>query len=93
MFWAYVLAWGPFGLAPVLLNKSILSASDPMTPAEVVAYATGMFLASTGSLCVLARPYVTLADRIVTIRNPLRTYRFDLTAVESLTSGFWGSPS
>ena len=92
MLWGYVLAWGLFGVAALLLNKSILTDSDPMTPSEGAAYGSGIFLASAGSLCLLARPSVTLRQGILTVRNPFRTYTCDLSAVKSLTSGFWGFP-
>ena len=92
LFWGYVLAWGLFALAAALLNKSSLSDSDPMSPTEVVEYAAATFLASTGALIVLARPYVTLSHDVLTVRNPLRTYRLAAKAVESLTSGVWGFP-
>jgi hypothetical protein len=92
MLWGYVLAWGLFGMAALFLNRSILTDSDPMAPSEVVAYAAGIFLASTGALCVLARPFVTLRGETLTVRNPLRVYRCDFAAVGSLTSGFWGFP-
>ena len=93
MFCGYALAWGLFGMAALILNKSILTDSDPMTPGEVVAYAVGTFVVSTGALCVLARPSVTLdSHETLTVRNPLRVYRCDFAAVESLTSGFWGFP-
>jgi hypothetical protein len=92
MFWGHVLAWGLVGAAALGLNKSILTDSDPMTPGEVLAYASGMFLASVTALCVLGRPCVTVREGTVFVRNPLRTYRFQLADVESLESGFWGFP-
>lgn len=92
MFWGHALAWGLVGAAALGLNKSILTDSDPMTPAEVLAYATGIFLASVTALCVLGRPYVTVGEGTALVRNPMRTYRFQLADVESLNSGFWGFP-
>lgn len=92
MFWGYALAWGLFGMAALLLNKSILTDPDPMTPREVAAYGAGTFLASIAALCVLARPFVTLTSGVLTVRNPLRTYAVELAAVESLESGLAGFP-
>ncbi len=92
MFCGHVLAWGLVGAAALGLNKSILTDSDPMTPAEVLAYATGIFLVSVTALCVLGRPYVTVREGTALVRNPLRTYRVQLADVESLKSGFWGFP-
>ena len=92
MFWGYALAWALFGMSALLLNKSILTDSDPMTGSEVLRYAAGMFIASTAALCVLARPYLTLRKGQVTVRNPLRVYRFSLGQVESVEDGFWGFP-
>lgn len=92
MFWGHALAWGLVGAAALGLNKSILTDSDPMTPAEVLAYATGIFLASVTALCVLGRPYVTVGEGTALVRNPMRTYRFQLADVESLNSGFCGFP-
>lgn len=92
MFWGYVAAWGLFGMSALLLNKSILSVPDPMTGREVLEYAAAMFTASIAAACVLGRPYLTLHDGLVTIRNPLRIYRLRLLDVESVVSGFWGFP-
>jgi hypothetical protein len=93
MFWGYVIAWGLFGMAALLLNKSIRTGSDPMAPREAAAYGAGLFLASIAAFCVLGRPFVTLASGVLTVRNPLRAYAVELAAVESLDSGLAGFPS
>jgi hypothetical protein len=92
MFWGYVVAWGLFGMAALLLNKSILTGPDPMAPREAATYGAGLFLASIAAFCVLARPFVTLASGVLIVRNPLRSYAVELAAVESLDSGLAGFP-
>lgn len=92
MFWGYILAWGLFGMSALWLNKSILTDPDPMTGPEVAQYAAGMFFASVTALCVLGRPYLTLRDGGVTVRNPMRIYRFALSRVQSVENGFCGFP-
>lgn len=92
MFWGYVLAWGLFTFSALWLNQSILTDSDPMTGREVLGYAATMFIASLASACVLGRPYLTLRDGLVTVRNPLRIYTLRLIDVESVVSGFLGFP-
>lgn len=92
MFWGYVLAWGLFGMAALLLNKSILTDADPMTPREAATYGVGLFLASLAAFGLLARPFVILASGVLTVRNPLRVYAVELAAVESLESGLAGFP-
>ena len=92
MFWGYAVAWGLFGMSALLLNKSILTDPDPMTGPEVAQFAAGMFSASVAVLCVFARPYVTLRNGRVTVRNPLRIYRFALSQVQSVEDGFSGFP-
>lgn len=90
--WGYIAAWALFVLPALLLNKSILTDPDPMSGPEVARYAAAMFMASTAALCVLGRPYVTLREGLVTVRNPLRVYRFALSHVESVEDGFFGFP-
>ena len=91
-FWGYIAAWALFALAALLLNKSILTDPDPMSASEVARYAAAMFMASTTALCIMGRPYVTLREGLVTVRNPLRVYRFALSHVESVEDGFFGFP-
>jgi hypothetical protein len=92
MVWGYVVAWGLFGMAALLLNKSILTDPDPMTPREAAACAAGLFAVSVAALGVLARPSVTLTAGVLTVRNPLRSYSVELGAVDSLRSGLAGFP-
>jgi len=92
MFWGYVAAWGLFGMSALMLNKSILTDPDPMSEREVLGTAAAMFTASVAAACILGRPYLTLRDGLVTIRNPLRVYKLRLADVTSVVSGFWGFP-
>lgn len=92
MVWGYVVAWGLFGMAALLLNKSTLTDPDPMTPRAAAAYGVGLFVVSIAALGVLARPSVTLRSGVLTVRNPMRAHSVELAAVESLQSGLVGFP-
>lgn len=92
MFWGYIAAWTLFGLAALFWNRSILAEPGRESRTELTVSIFCLFLASVLALCVLGRPYVTVRSGVVFGRNPIRTYRFHLADVKSLTSGFWGFP-
>lgn len=91
-FWGHVVAWLLLIVAAVANNRSGLSGPDALTVGQAVLVAACLFITSIAALIVLGRPHVTVVDRSVTVRNPLRTYRLDRSTMESLDEGFWGFP-
>ncbi|GAA4117766.1 hypothetical protein GCM10022415_15980 [Knoellia locipacati] len=92
MFWGHVVAWLLLAVAVGANNRSGLSGPDALTVGQAVLVAACLFVTSLAALMVFGRPHVTVADRWVTVRNPLRTYRMDISTLESLDEGFWGFP-
>lgn len=92
-FWSQIFAWGLLAMAALLLNRSIVTDTDPMAPTEVVAYAVPLCGASVLAVVILGRTQVLIHEERLEIRNPVRRYRADLSAVTGVEPGALGFPT